>query len=85
MGGHHEADRGAALHIAVLTELAETGDYSKYGTLRKKYKSHRDARLIRLGTMSEPQVRPRANWGAMPHARRIFGTGRTPMNVEANV
>jgi len=58
-------------HVDALLELGRDGDFSKIPSLRKKYKSHRRAELIRLGTISEEKKRDRKNWGSVQRARRL--------------
>ena len=59
-------------HVDALLELGRHGDFDKIPALRKKYKSHRRAELIRLGLESEEKRRARGNWGSLERARRVF-------------
>ena len=72
-------------HMKVLQEIGRRGDFSVYPTLVKKYKSHRNSELIRLGHISEAQVRKRSDWGKIEHARRVFGPTLAVMEMPDDV
>ena len=68
-------------HQKVLQEIGRHGDFSVYPTLVKKYKSHRNSELIRLGHASEVQRRKRAAWGSVEHSKRVLGPLPAPMEM----
>jgi hypothetical protein len=58
-------------HVTALNELGRNGDFDQIPSLRKQYKRHRKAELIRLGVESEEVRRDRASWGKVQHARLV--------------
>ena len=58
-------------HMTACTEIGRDGDFGSIPSLRRKYKGHRRAELIRFGLASEEFKRDRANWGKIIRARRL--------------
>jgi hypothetical protein len=58
-------------HITALAEIGRDGDFDQIPSLRKKYKGHRRAELIRFGLASEEPKRDRAAWGKMASAQLL--------------
>ena len=56
-------------HVDVVRRIGRDGNFSVYDRLVKEQKAHRNTQLIRLGTMSEPRIRDRDDWGSLQHAR----------------
>jgi hypothetical protein len=68
-------------HMTACTEIGRHGDFGSIPSLRRKYKSHRRAELVRFGLASEEPKRDRRNWGPLLRARRI---ARTQEQIDAS-
>jgi hypothetical protein len=58
-------------HTQALDELGPDGNFSLIPSLRRKYKSHRRAELVRFGLASEDKRRERGSWGGVVHSRLV--------------